>query len=144
MQRPCRRRRLSHQLPSPPCTPPTRATHTTHVMTHGNVCLCLWRAQHGNMEPTDFERESNLVHEDSVQESCLAGIFERLYRLRRQQQPSVELSARERRLVQEAALTAAHTVAREAAEAAARALAPQVAQELARVVLRDVARTKHA
>jgi len=92
------------------------------------------------MEPTDLEREGNLMHEDNAEQSCLAGIFARLHRLRRQPQPAVEeFSARERQLVQEAALTAAHAVAREAADAAARALAPHVAHELARVVLRDVA-----
>ena len=99
-------------------------------------------AQHGSMEPTDLEREGNLMHEDNAEQSCLAGIFARLHRLRRQPQPAVEeFSARERQLVQEAALTAAHAVAREAADAAARALAPHVAHELARVVLRDVTRS---
>ena len=97
------------------------------------------------MEEIDLERESVVVHNDGADDWCLARLFARLHRLHQPQQPpSEDLSARERKLVQEAALTAAHVVAREAADAAARALAPQVAQELARVVLRDAARTKSA
>lgn len=97
------------------------------------------------MEEIDLERESVVVHNDGADDWCLARLFARLHRLHHPQQPpSEDLSARERKLVQEAALTAAHVVAREAADAAARALAPQVAQELARVVLRDAARTKSA
>ena len=100
------------------------------------------------MEEIDLEREGVLVREDSAEDwclVCLARLFARVHRLHHPQQPpSEDLSARERKLVQEAACTAAHAVAREAADAAARALAPQVAQELARVVLRDVARTKSA
>ena len=42
-----------------------------------NVCFRLWRAQHGNMEATDFEREGNLVHEDSAQESWHSPSFSR-------------------------------------------------------------------
>ena len=103
------------------------------------------RAQEGSVEEIDLEREGVLVRDDSAEDWCLARLFARVHRLRHPQQPpSEDLSARERKLVQEAACTAAHAVAREAADAAARALAPQVAQELARVVLRDVARTKSA
>ena len=117
--------------------------HLLPVLTRGFVLPPVVCAQHGSMEPTDLEREGNLMHEDNAEQSCLAGILARLHRLRRQPQPAVEeFSARERQLVQEAALTAARAVAREAADAAARALAPHVAHELARVVLRDVTRSR--
>ena len=136
-----------------PCWPPERlsrkhALSSTPTPTHAMHASCadfrLWRAQHADVEAMDHEREGDRAGDDSPGDWCLARLFARLHRLHHPQQPpSKVLSERERRLVQEAAYTAAHAVAREAADAAARALAPQVAQELARVVLRDVARAKN-